>query len=248
MKRLLLFAIFLALSTSIFAQKDTNTIRQRTDFADLVIEGQVVKTTPFWNEGHTKIYTSNLIDVYRVFKGKLFGEQVEVVTEGGAVGNKFSNAVGQPKFTPGIEGIFFCKARENCSHLENTLDVHYTLTGNSLVQYHHEHFNPPASDLSRAYRDLPSELWNNIVLSSREPIRRVKPGGIEARMKKAFNFKTDSPDFTDKSIFYAFENVTVTNNFQNIAFDVHVHVSQNGLLFGKSNLTLITSMMCSERI
>ena len=68
MKLLLLAASFLALVTPIFAQKNINTIRQRTDLADLVVEGRVVKTTSFWNEGRTKIFTSNLVDVYRIFK------------------------------------------------------------------------------------------------------------------------------------------------------------------------------------
>lgn len=235
MKRLLLAVSFLAISTTIFAQNNANTIRQRTDLADLVIEGRIIKTTPFWNQSHTKIFTSNLVDISRIFKGEVVGEQIEIITQGGVVGEDFSIIADGLKFTSGVEGVFFLKSNAILPNLGNTQNLAYTSKKNDFIQYHFEEFNPPASDLTGHYKNINSEIWKNIVLSSRTPIRQIKPSRVDATLKKALSIKTDAPEFTDKSIHYTFENVSITN-FQTIEFDLYVHASENGLLFGKANV------------
>jgi PKD repeat protein len=61
-------------------------LSQRVPQSALIIEGRVVNKSCFWNSAHDKIYTSNLIDVYKTFKNTT-GPYVEVITEGGIVGN-----------------------------------------------------------------------------------------------------------------------------------------------------------------
>ncbi len=61
-------------------------LSQRVPQSALVIEGRVVDKNCFWNSAHDKIYTSNLIEVYKTFKNTS-APYIEVITEGGIVGN-----------------------------------------------------------------------------------------------------------------------------------------------------------------
>jgi hypothetical protein len=235
---LLTTSLLLTFSTFVFAQNKINSVRQRTDLADLVVEGHVIETKAFWNADNNKIFTSNLIAISTIFKGKIVGERIEVITEGGVVGNQFSIAVDKPKFTTGLEGIFFCKSRENLSSLGITPNHPFSpATSDCVIQYHFEDFNPPASDLSGSYKNIPSEIWDNIVLSSRAPVQHIKQRKIEDYLKRAFFIKGYTSEFLgEKYIYYTFENVSVSNNFQSITFDIYAHASENGLSFGKANV------------
>lgn len=50
-----------------------------------IIEGKVIHQASFWDVNHQNIYTSNTIEVYKVFKGQSLAT-VEIITPGGTVG------------------------------------------------------------------------------------------------------------------------------------------------------------------
>lgn len=52
-----------------------------------IIEGKVVSKTSFWNAAHTVIFTSNKVKVYKIFKGGMTDAYIEVLTQGGTVGD-----------------------------------------------------------------------------------------------------------------------------------------------------------------
>lgn len=60
-------------------------LSQRVPQANTIIEGKVINQQSFWNSNHDKIYTSNLIEVYKTFKNSS-SAYIEVITEGGIVG------------------------------------------------------------------------------------------------------------------------------------------------------------------
>jgi PKD repeat protein len=61
-------------------------LSERSNNATLIVEGKVVSQNSFWNTNHTMIYTSNEIEVYKIFKGTVAGTTVNVITVGGTVG------------------------------------------------------------------------------------------------------------------------------------------------------------------
>ena len=61
-------------------------LSQRVPQSSLIIEGKVINQQSFWNNTHDKILTSNLIEVYKTFKNSS-AAYIEIVTEGGIVGN-----------------------------------------------------------------------------------------------------------------------------------------------------------------
>jgi hypothetical protein len=62
-------------------------LSDRIPQSDLVLEGKVIDQLCFWNAEHNRIYTSNLIDVYKTFKNT-GSSYIEVITEGGSIGDK----------------------------------------------------------------------------------------------------------------------------------------------------------------
>jgi PKD repeat protein len=90
MKKLILVcALFFAAMSHISAQclMYPVLLSQRIPQSDLVVEGKVIDQICFWNTEHNRIYTSNLVDVYKTFKNS-GASYIEVITEGGTVGDK----------------------------------------------------------------------------------------------------------------------------------------------------------------
>lgn len=87
-------------------------LERRLQASDIVIEGEVISKRSFWDNQHANIYTSNIVKVYKVFKGNLQQEQLEIITEGGTVGmdkHVYSVAL---TLKPGQQGMFFLKKRQ----------------------------------------------------------------------------------------------------------------------------------------
>jgi hypothetical protein len=76
--------------------------------SSVIIEGTVLSQTCFWNTERTNIYTSNIVQVHRVLKGNLRSSEVEIITEGGAVGNNMENLSVTLSLAIGQTGLFFC--------------------------------------------------------------------------------------------------------------------------------------------
>ncbi|MBC5775780.1 T9SS type A sorting domain-containing protein [Pontibacter sp. KCTC 32443] len=112
----LLLLINLLLVQGVLAQSGAHMIpislEERLQGAEMVVEGEVIAKQSFWDQEHKNIYTSNIIKVYKVFKGTLQEKQIEVITEGGTVGldkHVYSVAL---TLSEGQQGMFFLK-RQN---------------------------------------------------------------------------------------------------------------------------------------
>ena len=81
-------------------------IQQRIIDSDLVIEGQVIHQEGIWNLDHSMIYTINTIQVYKIFKGALTTQTVQVLTKGGTVGLVHDKVSIGLELLPGQIGIF----------------------------------------------------------------------------------------------------------------------------------------------
>jgi len=237
MKRIIFAALLFAFGFSLNAQNTSSPIPFRTERSDLVIEGKVIGCRSFWNEGHTQILTSNLVEVLKVFKGNDFNKTtVEIITLGGVVDDRFSIVSHQKTFKPGMEGIFFCKSNRKLSSMQQLGEASFVLSfpETGFIQYFFEKFNPPAADANKSYKDISKEIYDKITLSAREPVRKIKANTVEEKLQGIVNILSNAENLNTTAITFSFENVSLTNNFQNISFDVFVKSSENGLLFGKS--------------
>lgn len=83
-------------------------LEQRAGQAALIIEGKVIRQQARWDQQRRNIYTANLVEVYKVFKGAApLATQVEILTEGGSVGNDLHVFSGTLSLQTGQQGLFF---------------------------------------------------------------------------------------------------------------------------------------------
>jgi hypothetical protein len=120
MKKYLSLLFFICVFTLLNAQTKDTKIQLRTQSSDLVIEGKVLECQSFWNSDRTQIFTSNLIQLSKIFKGDIVGDKVEIITKGGQVDDQFSIVSHQTQFNTGMEGIFFCKKSKESSGLKKS--------------------------------------------------------------------------------------------------------------------------------
>src|SRR6476620_9662695 len=80
-------ALFFSISISGSAQLYKIELNEKVSKASLIVEGKVTSKKSFWNDAHTMIFTANTIKVYKLFKGALSDKTIEIVTQGGSLGN-----------------------------------------------------------------------------------------------------------------------------------------------------------------
>lgn len=83
-------------------------LTQRVHNSTLIAEGKVIAQYSFQYSPKGSIYTSNLVQVYRTFKGNLQGDQIEIITEGGTVGRLKQVYSSTLSLSVGETGVFFC--------------------------------------------------------------------------------------------------------------------------------------------
>lgn len=114
MKKLYLILLQLVFSIAAYSQCMTYpvSLQDRTTQSAVIVEGKVVSKTSFWNSAQNFIYTSNVIDVYKVFKGTVTTNQIEIITEGGVVGNQMIKAEPALELAENETGVFFLSAAQ----------------------------------------------------------------------------------------------------------------------------------------
>ncbi len=115
LRKLFLLIIFSLTSFSVFSQCMTYVVpmQEKISGSSAIIEGKVVARHSFWNATSTFIYTSNIVEVYKVFKGSVTTNQIEIITEGGIVGNQMIKAEPSLELEIDQTGIFFLMPAAN---------------------------------------------------------------------------------------------------------------------------------------
>ncbi|HRI19626.1 MAG TPA: T9SS type A sorting domain-containing protein [Panacibacter sp.] len=82
---------------------------EKVENAPLIFEGKVIERKSFWNESHSMIFTSNTVEIYKIFKGAVSEKIIEVLTQGGSVGLEYIEASDLLQLDKSSTGIFFCE-------------------------------------------------------------------------------------------------------------------------------------------
>lgn len=83
-------------------------ISDRIQMSTIIIEGRVISNFSFWDSEKRRIYTSNKVEIFKLFKGTLTTTEVEIITEGGIVGNEMLIPSSLLRLKQGDIGIFIC--------------------------------------------------------------------------------------------------------------------------------------------
>ena len=158
--------LFFLFSTPSAAQFVPISIEQRIANSTLILEGKVISQACYWDEMKTHIYTSNVVELYKVFKGQSASNKIEIITIGGVVDDRIERVTNMLQLTIGDTGIF--------TAIPNTVNL---ITPTGLVKYKtyagiqgfikYNLSTDGASDLFNTYKSL-NDLYSKITTQTKK--------------------------------------------------------------------------------
>lgn len=119
-----------------------------------IVEGKVVSKTCFWNAAHTFIFTCNKVKVYKIFKGGMTSDYVEVLTQGGTIGDLNVEASDLLALDENEIGVFFL--------FPNSINLKSPNTGNILMDVYSSSQGCFVYDMINKKAIAPFVKYNNI--------------------------------------------------------------------------------------
>lgn len=173
---LLLFFTLLLFSHRTFASDSQHmvplTLGERIRAAEMVVEGEVVSQQSFWDTRRKNIYTSNIIRVYKAFKGEVRSQQVELITRGGTVGLKKHAVSSALQLKPGQQGVFFLKRQEQLPQSPGNQYISTMAYGSQQGFVMYDMANKSATGVFDSYSNV-QDLYQNITKQTGQSYRRV---------------------------------------------------------------------------
>ncbi|TXG40229.1 T9SS type A sorting domain-containing protein [Seonamhaeicola maritimus] len=175
---LVLITIFSIYSLNLRAQNH-NLIQKipfdsQVEFSDLIIEGEVVSKSSYWDETHSSILTSNIIKVYKVFKGETISETIEIITPGGVVDLKAVVVSHSLNLRKGDKGVFMLEKTNSGTNTQskstNSLSKFKSL-GATQGFYKYDERNNRVSNMFSVTDNIKDVFYNEIIsYSGKQPI------------------------------------------------------------------------------
>ncbi len=137
-------------------------IEERVETNALIVEGQVIEKQSYWDDTHQRIYTSNTILVYKVFKGELTTDQIIIITDGGIVGDEMHIANPSLQLTEGNIGLFFLEntteeKKNKASSIKSQEQFYAFENGQAFIQY--DVMTGAAKGVFKNYQDIQKEIY-----------------------------------------------------------------------------------------
>ncbi len=141
-------------------------IEEKISNSTHIIEGKVVSKTCFWNANHTFIFTANKIKVYKIFKGGTTSEYIEVLTQGGTIGDFTIEASDLLSLQKENIGVFFLYPNvlnlKSPSTNEILMDVYSSSQGCFVYNYN----NSKALAPFVTYNDITGILYTELTIKT----------------------------------------------------------------------------------
>lgn len=171
-------------------------LEEKIKNSSVIIEGKVVLQFSFWNDQRTMIYTSNKIEVFKIFKGNLSTDTIEVLTQGGSVAEESIEATHLLKLDKNDFGIFFCQPNSIGLSYSETSSILYDVYASSQGFLKYDPSNKKASAPFTRYDDIEKELYPELQNKIGKPYREIKNfrgGSLRGLQTLAVNITGFSP-------------------------------------------------------
>ncbi len=149
--------------------------REKEQNSTLIIEGKVVEQTSFWNPQHTMIFTSNKIKVYKVFKGEVSNEFIEVMTQGGSVGDISVHASELLELNKDEIGVFFCFPSQANLRSPNTGNQLFDVYASSQGFFKYDLYKNEVGDPFNTFSDITDQFYSFVSTLTRKDFTTVDP-------------------------------------------------------------------------
>lgn len=153
-----------------------------------IFEGAVVSQNSFWNADHTNIFTANIIDVFKVFKGDIISGKVEIVTEGGKVNDEMEIVDPSLNLNVGEIGMFFAQPSSvinSLSGIAGNLKFEPSASVQSFVKY--DLIDRVGTTAFKKYTDINSQLYGAIQIQTGQNYKEFKSFDINRQRSAAKN-------------------------------------------------------------
>lgn len=181
-KKIIIFSnlLLLLISGQAVAQMRELTFSEKSEKATDIFEGKVIRKKCFWNTPHTLIFTSNTIEVYKVFKGNITTSEVEIITDGGEIDYQIQTSSHELNLDSGNIGVFFAEPTlvtdpQIKESKIPVLKVYGSMQG--FIKY--DLLDKTASDPFKKYTNIPNEVYKAITDKTGKPFREIKSFNID---------------------------------------------------------------------
>lgn len=151
-------------------------LQQRITAATFVAEGKVTAQQSYWDVTHTMIYTAHTIEVYKVFKGTGTPEYIQLLTQGGTVGDSRITVEPSLELEVGDMGVFTCEPVTRIAPVSPTRNAlpQYEpyASAQGFVKYDLE--NNVANDVFATYTGIENTLYPALLPMGRNSYTEVK--------------------------------------------------------------------------
>jgi len=93
-------------------------LKEKVDSSLFVFSGEVVSKNSYWNLQNTLIYTDNIVEVTKFYKGEPINSTFTIRTVGGTVGSSTITTSSLLSLNTGDKGVFFCRATADSTAYE----------------------------------------------------------------------------------------------------------------------------------
>ena len=160
------FILVFALICSSFIQGQSLlrevSLSKKINASNLLVEGKVIEKQSFWDADKKHIYTSNTIEIYKIFKGNSNGDIIEIITKGGTVGLNAERVHPSLQLTNEIVGLFFIKNNNTITGQLSKGNSTYIPTVGAQSFYAYDLIAGTASGSFQKYDNLETTLYNDI--------------------------------------------------------------------------------------
>ncbi len=142
--------------------------------SSLIIEGKVVSKKSFWNNSHKMIFTSNRVEVFKIFKGSLDSDTIEILTQGGQVDNSLISTSDLLSLKTGETGTFFCFPNSQNIRSPFTGGTLYDIYGSSQGFFKYDPVTLSANAPFVRLIDVERNLYSPLVEKTGSTYRNIK--------------------------------------------------------------------------
>jgi len=162
------------------------TLDTKIEKSALVFEGKVIDKKSFYNTQHTFIYTRNTIQIYKLFKGAVSSKTIDIITEGGTMGDTMLTATASANLKIGDVGILMAEPLKIISP-DNLATSAYKFYGDIQGFFNYNLKNKTASVPFKNYTDIKNQLYNTIIKKVGKPYTNIKIFELDSVNLSAIN-------------------------------------------------------------
>ncbi|WP_418602279.1 T9SS type A sorting domain-containing protein [Hwangdonia sp.] len=173
-------------------------LNDQIENTQLIVEGKVIAQKSFWNTDYTNIFTSNTIEVYKVFKGDAPG-QIELITKGGWVGDMGETVTPSLQVKPGETGVFFLY--DSKTELVNSISTlqKYNPYSGAQAFYKYNTQSNTVNNVFKSFKGIEDNFYTSITSKTKTNYKELASKSFKPKANSASKAKGPTIEITGVS-------------------------------------------------